>query len=388
MSYKITYQKNGTLHTMRCDSLDSLPSNIIKIESKKNISFPNFSLKSNNKKEVLELFSQLNIMLKANLNLSEAIELSLKTKQSQKVKTILNEIKKSITHGKSLEKSLENYKNFLGEMPILFLQLGIENGNIKQSIDSLVTILSEDITASSKLQDTLRYPKLLMVSFLIALGMVFIYVIPNFEYIFLNLKGDIPLSTKVLLDIHYFVVEYFYVFIGIFLSAYFIWIFCYKRYRDFFDKLVIVSTPIISKVLKDYYFYRLFLLLSMIVQSKYQFQVAIYNSQKLIPNLYIQSLIQTILTQIKNGTTISEAFDKTKIFDDLTIKLLFTAENTTQYEQVLNDLTAYYRLRFQESLKSFIAYVEPTIILLIALVVLWLMMAIMLPIWSMSSLLS
>ena len=169
---------------------------------------------------------------------------------------------------------------------------------------------------------------------------------------------------------------------------YFIWRFCYKRYRDFFDKLVIVSTPIISKVLKDYYFYRLFLLLSMIVQSKYQFQVAIYNSQKLIPNLYIQSLIQTILTQIKNGTTISEAFDKTKIFDDLTIKLLFTAENTTQYEQVLNDLTAYYRLRFQESLKSFIAYVEPTIILLIALVVLWLMMAIMLPIWSMSSLLS
>jgi len=85
---------------------------------------------------------------------------------------------------------------------------------------------------------------------------------------------------------------------------------------------------------------------------------------------------------------ICEFFEKTKLFDPLTIQLLFTAEHTASYETILQDLAVYYKQKFQDSLKVFSSYIEPAIILSIASVVLWLMLAIMLPIWNMSSFLS
>jgi len=97
---------------------------------------------------------------------------------------------------------------------------------------------------------------------------------------------------------------------------------------------------------------------------------------------------QKIINYIKNGTSISKAFEKTKLFDSLTIQLLFTAEHTASYETILDDITLYYKQKFQTSLKLFSSYIEPIIVFVIALVVLWLMLAIMTPIWNMSSFLS
>lgn len=386
MKYKIIYQKEEKIHTLKSNTLENLPKNIIKIKQKKE--FFHFQFSKEYKKDILEMFVQLNIMLNVNLTLGEAINLSIKTQQSKIVKEILQTIQNAITSGKPIDKSLQVYKKMIGEVPILFVKLGIENGNIKQSIDSLVKILQEDIQTTTKLNDTLRYPKILIFSLLVSIGMIFIYVVPNFKYIFTMSQNQIPFATKILIEINYIVVNYYYViFIG-FISVIFSLYFLYQKFTLSFHKFIILYIPIVNRVLKDYYFYRLFLLISVIINSKYQFQIAVENSKNLISNLYIKGLIETIIINIKNGVSISRAFEKTKLFDSLTIKLLYTAEQTGQYEMILQDIVTYYQQRFQKSLKLFSSYLEPIIIFIIALFVLWLMLAIMLPIWDMSSYLS
>ena len=63
-------------------------------------------------------------------------------------------------------------------------------------------------------------------------------------------------------------------------------------------------------MIQDYYFYRLFLSMSIIVKSKYQFQVAITNSKNIVNNLYVQKMMDKVVLNIKNGTSISEAFGR------------------------------------------------------------------------------
>jgi len=387
MKYKIVYQQEGKIETLKVNNLENLPKNIIKIQEKK--LFPNFQLKQNHKKNILYMFEQLTIMLNANITLSEAIDLSLKTEQDKTIREILVIIQNSITSGKPIDKVLQKYDSILGEVTILFLKLGIENGNIKQSLNSLTQLLQEDMKIKIKLDDTLRYPKLLIVSLIVSLAMVFLYVVPNFEYIFTMNQNQIPLSTQILIGMNNLLKNYFYlVVLGVVGVSLLLYYGVYKRFTFFVHKFIILQLPLANRILKDYYFYRFFLLISIIVNSKYQFQIAIENSKNIIPNLYIKRLTEIIIGDIKNGMSISTTFEKTKLFDPLTIQLLFTAEHTASYETILQDLAVYYKQKFQDSLKVFSSYIEPAIILSIASVVLWLMLAIMLPIWNMSSFLS
>ncbi|MEA2017277.1 MAG: type II secretion system F family protein [Campylobacterota bacterium] len=394
MKYKITYQENGKLKQKTItiennedikDSLE-LPNNIVKIKQLDKLN-KNYQLFKNDKKYIYELFKQLNIMLSSNLTLNQSIELLLKTNNDKIIKSILLAIQSAIKTAQPLDEALRGYKKYLGSTPILFLKLGVENGNIKESINSLVSILSEDINSNEKFKEAIRYPIILLILLFISMGMIFVYVIPNFEFVFQMLGDDIPFATKSLLFIKDMVENYFYIVILVLAITPMIFYAFYKKYRYFFDRLLILKIAVFSRVLKDYYFYRLFLSISIIVKSKYQFQVAILNSKNIVQNRYIQNAMNNILTNIKNGASIAQSFEDTKLFDDLAIKLLYTAQHTNQYELILHDITSFYKQRFQDSLKNFSTFIEPVMILIISLVVLWLIMAIMLPVWNMGAIL-
>ncbi len=324
-------------------------------------------------------------MLNSNLTLTQSIELLLKAKQDIDIKSILILLNESIKTAKPIDIGLDKYRNFLGNTSILFLKLGIENGNIKESINSFVELLNQDMINKNKFKDTIRYPIILFISLLISIAMIFTYVIPNFEYIFKMLDGQLPTATKILIQIDYVFQNYsVYIFSIIILFS----IIIYKLYKSkelLFDKLLITKIPILSNLLKNYLFFKLFLSISIIVKSKYQFQTAIEHSKNIIYNKYIKETIKDILKQIKNGSSIANAFENSKIFDDLTIRLLHVAEQTNNYNEVLNDITTYNKKSFHKSIKNFSSIIEPVMVFGISLIVLWLILAVMLPIWELSS---
>jgi len=395
MKYKITYQTDNKLQTkiIESDSKEQLytskefPLNVIKIKElnkRKN----NQLFFANKRKEIYDLFKQLNIMLSSSLTINQSIELLLKTQEDRISRDILLIIENSIKHALPVEQTLFAYKNYLGETTILFLKLGIENGNLKESINSLVEILEEDMNSYEKVKEVMRYPLILLASLFIAVTMIFIYVIPNFEFVFKMLEGQMPFSTQSLLFIKDMLSEYFYIFFIVVLVLLVIGYKFYKKNTLYFDRVTILKIPVISPLIQSYSFYRLFLMISIIVKSKYQFQLAILNSKNIVSNRYIQACMNEVLKSIKNGSSIAQSFEATKLFDDLTIKLLYTAEQTNQYEVILHDIAMYYKKRFQDSLKNFSSFIEPAIILIISLIVLWLILAIMVPIWDLGSVIS
>ena len=398
MQYKITYQNSNKIKIIileasnkkELEALSQYPNNIIKIKEIAPFTNPNFKLNVNftlgdNKKKVYDLFSQLDLMLSANLNFHESIGLLLQGENDDNVNAILLTIENAISSSNPLDKALKEYENYLGRTVLLFLKLGFENGNIKEAVHSLVEILYEDIKSKEKFIEVMRYPLILIASLFISIGMIFIYVLPNFDFLFVLLKDDIPFSTQILLGIKNIVVQYTFFILLFFFSILGSTLIIIKKYKKDYDKFILLNIPILSKVIQNYYFYRLFLSISIIVKSKYQFQLAVLNSKNIVQNLYIQEKINFILETIKNGSSVADAFEKSTLFDSLTIKLLHTADYTNEYEQILSDITNLYKKRFQKSLKNFSSTIEPLLILIISLIVLWLILAIMLPIWNLGA---
>jgi type II secretory pathway component PulF len=388
--YAIIYQENAKIYKKEIslsqketieDIFDKYP-HIISIKRK---GIKKSSLfKRKRKDEIYLLFSQLSMMVDSGLTLVEAIEIINSKNTNPIIGEILQRLKEAIVKSLPIDKLLLPYEKYLGKTPIVFLQLGFNNGNINIVLKALVEVLKQDNTVKNQLKQSLRYPILLLVSLIIAIGMIFVYVLPNFEFIF-NVQKNIPFATKILLDIQYSISHYYIRISATILILTVGTILTIRKYPLWWDKIKLRNIPLFSKILQYYYFYKLFLAMSIIVQSKVQFQIAVLNSKQIIDNRYIQKTIEQILQEIKNGSTIAQSFSQYSLFDEVIIKLLVSAENSSNYANVLEHIAQYYKKKFQSSIQNFEAILEPFIVMMISLIVLWLILAIMVPIWDMAS---
>lgn len=385
------YQQNSKTRSqiITIDTMDQLKEKLLELENiiaieevdKKS----QINLFQNYKKELSLFFKQLDMMMQSNLNFNEALELIAQTNTNKFIAELIRLIQNGISRNDPIDEVLQKYQKQIGVIPIVFLKLGLEHGTIKQAIHSITILLEKEITLKKDLLEKLRYPLFLLLCVIGTFLLIFIYVVPNFEFIFRSLGDNLPTSTQALLFTKELLTNYYYWIIGIVLFCGIVGFIIKKSFSQIIDKFVIQYIPYISKIIFEYQMYKLFLSLSMLVASKYQFQTAIVNCIDATTNSYIKTILSQINQGIKNGEDIATMFSKYSFCDSLVIKLLYTAQNTAQYEVVLYDITNYYLESFENNLKKAIAFIEPFMILLIGIIVLWIILAVMVPIWQLGA---
>lgn len=391
--YKIIYQKNNKKNRIFIYSLNkeelikdrNYPENVLKItEQKKLFALIKFYFQSFNKEQkVYDFFNQLKTIINADLNISESLKLINKNEKNILIKNIIQKIQYAINNNRKLSEVFKNDSS-LDKTDILFLELGIQNGNIKDAVNSLVTVKKEIRDSKKRLIETLRYPLILIFTLIGALFLIFNFVLPNFEFIFSNIK-TLPKSTRLLLDFREFILyKWEYLLLSSVFILFFIFI-LHKKFRFYLDKFLFFYGFWLKALFINYAYYKFFLSIYIIVKAKYKFQTALEHSKDIVDNLYIKNKIANIFIQINNGKTIPKAFERSNLFDDLTVQLLYSAEYSNSYEKILKDISVLYKKRFQESIKNFSLIIEPALILTISAIVLWIVLAVMVPVWDLSA---
>ena len=387
MKLKVYYQQNNQLKTTIIDKHESFPLNTVTIQPVKNIK-DYFNLEFYAYDEIVNLFKELNMILQTNLSLGEAIDILLQSTQHKKINEILKTIKLSIHNAQPIDIALLKYKKHLKLLPILFFKLASQNGNIKDSIDALSVVLVENQKAKKKILSALSYPIVLSITLLVSFVFVFSFILPNFEHIFMQFGSNLPCATKSLLWLKEFLDKYYIVLLSIFTIALFSSKYLYNKNRYFFDKLIAIHLLFVSKLYQKFIIYRFLLSLKMIVKSHQQFQVALENAKLVVGNKFLSDKIDKIIFDIKNGYTIADAFNNSGIFSALTIRLLNTAQQTNTIVQALNNITNTYKQQLDDAINIFSKVISPIFILLISSFILWLIFALMLPIWDLGSVLN
>lgn len=391
MYCKIRYQKNSKIYTETYKIDESIDlhkvlnnyQNIIEIKYFEK-GFKNIFYKKKSE-DILLLFKQLQMMLGAKLSFIDSLDLISQNNTNPLVNELILLIKNAVTQNKPIDEVLFKYEKILGKMVIVFLNLGIKSGTVKESVDTIVMLLDKEKAIKKKLIEGLRYPLFLMVAMLLAMGLIFFYVIPSFGFIFNQSEQDLPLATSLLVNTNRFFIENFFIILGgliSFIVTIVVWI---DKGRLSFDKFMLHSIPVLSSIFKYYQLYKLFIAFYMIVQSKQQFQVALSKSIDSVTNLYLQKILKEIDYDMKQGKDIVHLFSRYKIFSPVFIKLLHLGETTNDYETVLLDITNYYQYKFENSTTKLLTFIEPLMILIIASFVLWLILAVMTPVWQMGA---
>jgi len=394
--YKIKYQENQEIKSkiISTNSLENedLPNNIIKIKELKKFNYKNIQqLSKANEEQIIELFIQLSIMLESNILLPDAIKILSKSIKNSFLQNILKDMNSALESGRPVYKALEKYEKDLDSIIIAFFKIFEQNGNIKPVISALATLLKIKMKNKRDLKTSLRYPIVVFVTFIFALGLIFSFVIPKFENIFLQYQMQLPVATIMLLGVKNFFINYSLHTFVVVVILYFLTKFLtskYDRLLLFKDEFTIKYFPIFGKLSKNYELYNFFVALDILLKSKYEFHLCMENASLLIKNKYLLARMSSINKYLKNGKSIAYAFEVTDLFDELVISLIRSGEAGNSIDISIQRLQIMYEKEFEKRVKNLTSVIEPLFFILISSLILWIMLAIFTPIWNMSEMLN
>lgn len=389
--YRLIYQENGQIKNKIIETYnieeERIPPQIIDV---KRVGF-NLDISFFRKikdKDLKNSLYELSIMLNSKILLDDAFEILIKNEKKNMMKDFLKTLKISFSNSADIDRSLKHFN--VNPLVKSFFKITQDSGNASANLSSLSKLISENYEIRKEFLKSMTYPFILMFTFLFSLIGIFKFVVPNFQSLFERTNMELPYATNLLLSTKdIFENHLFYILISIFI-LFITFILLYKNsvlIKKKIDEILVRRLFVISDLYKLKSLYTYFIVVDILLQSKHEFFDSLTKSKVLLKNQYLLDKITQIENLIKSGKSVRFAFESTKLFDDVTLNLISTGEFTNSLDDVVNEIKNIYKKRFDDKLKPFSLLIEPLFFIIIMVLVVWIILAIFVPLWSMSDML-
>ncbi len=335
-------------------------------------------------------FSQLAVLVESGVELLKALKVVCRQIKYKKLKNTVLKVIDDVASGDSLSGALEKQGTIFSSFMVHMIRAGENSGKLGLVLKNLSDYLNDRLTLQKKLKKAALLPAItLTFAFFIIWG-VFVFVIPQFENIFASMEKTIPPSTQFVLNVSYFLrsqkaLIFLFIFLGLMILAK---IFLQqKSIKKLKDKLL----------LKIYFFRKIILLndlisflqvLSMFLKSGISLDKALQHSCKTVKNSYFKRKVFLLTEFVIKGQSLEESLVQIgpKFFPENLVAVVSVGEQLGNLDLMMQKAA----LVFQEELKNklyFLATVfQPTLMILLGLLIAFLLLAVYLPIFNMASL--
>jgi type II secretory pathway component PulF len=337
--------------------------------------------------EIVELFENLHLMIKAGVPISVAINDLSKEMQNKHLKFILEDIYKIITSGGSLYEGFSKYKNVFGDVILTLVKVGEETGGLEKVLKDAATYLKriEDIKAKTK--QALIYPSFTFVAVLGSMIFWMVYVLPKMLEAFQNFNIDLPITTRILIWMSEFTRKYI-VFIIIFIVLFFVVLkILRKNNREikFHTDRILLKLPIIGIILTYFNYAFISEYMMLMVKAGVNLSRILEILGNSLGNEVFKRGVINAKDLIIGGESLSEAFRKQNLYSPMIIRMLDVGENTGQLEEQLSYISNYYYEKVDYISQNIAKMIEPLLISFVGIFMLIIILGLMGPIYNLIS---
>lgn len=328
----------------------------------------------------------LALLLKSGLSLNESLITLKNYQKSSSLQYIIDELVNDIQRGQFLASSLSKFKYIFGEFLISIIKVGEITGNLVENLEKLSDELRKAERLRKKFISTMIYPAFIIVTMLVIIVFVIYFIFPKLLPIFKNLNIELPLPTKIFLSVSTFIIDnglYIIVF-SISILILIIFLNRYSKIKYFFD-LILLNLPLIKGMIKKYTLAQFSRSFALLLRSGVKIVEAVEIAGKSLNNeVYKQNLIQAA-NSVLAGHNFSEFLGKyQKLFPYNFIKMIEVGEKTGNLEQNLFYLSNNYEEELDMEIERFVNALEPIILIIMAVVVGFMAISIIIPIYELS----
>jgi type II secretory pathway component PulF len=336
----------------------------------------------------LVLFTrQLATLFNAGISLLGALTSLGEQIENPKFRAILRQIRLEVEGGRSFSDTLMEHPKVFSPLYVSLIQAGEEGGVIDQMLRRLADILEKQTEIDNKITAAMRYPKMVTGAVFLAIAVLMAKVVPIFVNIFAKARIELPLATRLLIAFHSFLTSYWYILLVVAGLSYFgfrRWVRTAdgKRQWDQFTLKVPILGPLVlrSSMAK---FARVFGTMQM---SGVPILDTIDISARVVDNEIVAAVIRGLRANVEEGMGLAATLQQSKIVPALVIQMISAGEESGALDQMLMKVADFYDEEVDRAIKQLSAMIEPILIVVMGGIVLFLALAIFLPMWDMSKL--
>ena len=333
-----------------------------------------------NNKQISFFFRELYICLKVGISISDAILILKEEKSFSNIKRKLESIVCNIRNGCSFSESIQREKIF-DKFVVFMIVSGEESGKLEYVVKNLADYYERKYELENNIRKLLIYPALLFFITLAVLVLLLNYVLPSFEMFFMETKSNLPMSTRILLDISKVFRQMRYVIFISILFLIFIFKILYIKYRYIFDKFKL-RLKYIGSLIRVIETERISRNIYIMIENGVEILKAIEITENGCKNMIFKEALSEIRTQLKNGIGIYDSFKSEKIFLELFMSFLKVGEESGELSQIFEYSAYHYNKEIDYQFKMTVTVLESFLILLMALIIGFIVFSVAVPMFE------
>lgn len=337
----------------------------------------------------IEFFKQLAVLLEGGVALPQALLVVAEQLHHPGMQEIIHEIADLVDHGNAFSSALSKYANAFDPISIQLAKAGEEAGSLGSALTAIAERLEMRQEFSRALKNALILPSLTFAFFLAITLFLFTFIVPRFAELFASMHQELPSSTMFMMQISNYVRSWHFVVAAALMSLFGYALFIFgktKQGKEIKDQFIL-KVPFVNTIMW-YRFIAYFLAsLAMLLKRGLQLVPALHTIALSMNNVVFKEYVQTLEEMVRNGRSLTVALQDmgSYQFPLELIALVHVGENSGTLEVLLEKAAIRYQNQVKRLLSRFTALIQPTLMIVLGLLVLLLIFAIYLPIIQLSN---
>lgn len=335
--------------------------------------------------DIIYTTTQLAIMVDTGINLASALQGLLEQEENPTLHKLLSALKKDVESGEAFSAALARHPRYFDKTFVALIRASEQTGSLGEMLDHIAEYMRKDLESRSKVRSAMAYPGVMLVLAISVTTFLLTFVMPKFTPLFARKGIKLPSTTVFLMHLSDTMTNYWYAWVAGVVILVLGFIFGRKTEvgRMTLDWLRL-NLPIVGPMFRKVCISRSIRSLGAMVQSGVSVLEALQLSAEVSGNYFYEKAWQNALTEVTNGSRISEALSGNALFPKTLIQMIGSGEETGRLDYVLTKVSGYYDGEVETALKTATSMLEPIMISVMGIVVGGIGMSVMLPIFTLS----
>ncbi len=339
-------------------------------------------------KQSINFTRQFASLLKTGVPYHRSLQVILNSEKHKFFRGILTKIHSEILEGKSLADSLKGFPNVFTPMYVSLVEAGELGGNLGELMQKQAEFDYNQLKIENRIKNAMLYP---LIMCCVALGIIIFmikFILPKILPIFEHFDAILPLPTRIVIFLSDLFSNYgWFVFGGLLTSLFLIrfWLQT-KSGKLQFDSLTL-KIPGYNAFLKKILNYRFIQVLATLLSSGVDLRSALQICEKITGNSFYEQSIRSLGNEVtKKGFTLSQAIQRIGLLNETLIQTIQVGEESGSLPITLKQSAENLEVELETALNKYISLLEPTIILVMAVFVGFIILSVLLPMFQLNQL--
>ncbi|MHB9036218.1 MAG: type II secretion system F family protein [Armatimonadota bacterium] len=339
--------------------------------------------KKSSPEEVASAIRQMSILVRAGVPLVEGLQGLAEQARSVALKNAMEDVTANVSQGMNLSDAFSRHPGLFPNLAVEMAKMAEAGGNLSEALERLADHMETGAEIGRKIKSALAYPIVVIVISFVTVIVMVTFILPRFMKLFDQMGAKLPWTTKALMTISHATITYWYLFIlggvGIYYAS--------QRFahsptgRRKLD-LLALKLPLVGDIVNKVILSRVLASMSTLLSSGVPMVKTLETSAAAANNEIVKEALLQAKKDVAEGSATSQSLKATGVFPPLVLQMVASGEKTGELPAMLEYICTMYARETDAKVKSLTSVIEPIMIVVLGMIVGFIAMSVIVPIYS------